>query len=123
MDDAQNQRGDTGSYLIKTFGSSKKNCRFYPLPKVIERAKQALPDEAIIGFLACALERAGRMTGLMFCDRRHTYPEGLPAHTPPITQKFYRSGYLVVQASTGGLFVVAHWYFENGEIGPFYVLH
>ncbi|NIE77106.1 hypothetical protein F3J45_21950 [Pantoea sp. Ap-967] len=122
MDDIHDQHGVRGSYLIKTFGSSRDKCRFHRLPTVIQRAKDALPQEEIIGFLACALERDGRMTGLMFCDRRHTYPEGLPAHTPPIARRFYRSGYLMVEAATGGLFVVAHWYYENGEIGPFYAL-
>jgi len=108
------------SYMIKTFGTSLEACLFYRLPTVIQRAKEAIPSGDIVGFLACALERPPRMTGLIFCDHRHTYPEGLPMHTPPIVNRFYRKGYLVVEAETGGLFVVAHWYYENGELGSFY---
>lgn len=109
-------------YMIKTFGASLDACEFYRLPKVVQRAKEAIPSEDIVGFLVCALERPPRMTGLIFCDHRHTFPEGLPMRTPPIVNRFHRMGYLVVEAETGGLFVVAHWYHENGELGPFYSL-
>ncbi|MCI1037713.1 hypothetical protein [Pseudomonas putida] len=112
-----------GNYMIKTFGATRDNCQFFRLPKVIEHAKNAIPDEAIVGFLACALERNGRMTGLMFCDHRHHFPEGLPAHTPPIVREFHQAGYRVIEVTTGGLYVVAHWYYQNGELGPFYGLH
>lgn len=114
--------GVYASYMIKTFDATRENLSFHRLPTVIQCAKEAIPDEAIVGFLACALERGGRMTGLMFCDHRHAFPEGLPAHTPPITRRYYRSGFLVVEANTGGLYVVAHWYHQNGELGPFYAL-
>ncbi|MDD2067751.1 hypothetical protein NPS49_05385 [Pseudomonas putida] len=110
------------SYMIKTFGATRENSRFFRLPRVIQRAKDAIPDDSIVGFLACALERGGRMTGLMFCDHRHDFPEGLPSHTPPIARRSQQAGYLVIEANTGGLYVVAHWYYQNGELGPFYAL-
>lgn len=59
------------------------------------------------------------MTGLIFCDRRHDLPQGLPARTPPVVRRFYQAGYLVVEAKTGGLYVVAHWYVENGALRHF----
>ena len=107
-------------YLIKTFGATLADCRFSRLPTVILKARQAIQDYDIVGFLACALERPPRITGLMFCDHRNSFPEGLPVRTPPIEKRFYRDGYLVVQVEGGGLYVVAHWWFQNGAIGPFY---
>ncbi len=106
-------------YMIKTYGATLADFRFSRLPTVILNARKAIPDYDIVGFLACALERPPRMTGLMFCDHRNRFPEGLPAHTPPIEKRYYRDGYLVVQAEGGGLYVIAHWWFENGAIGPF----
>ncbi len=111
------------SYMIKTFGSTLNDVTFHRLPKVIQRAKVLLPDQEIVGFFLCALERPPRMTGLIFCDHRNEFPQGLPAQTPPIMKRFYREGYLVVEASTGGLYVVAHWLHENGEQGPFNVIN
>lgn len=113
---------EPSAYMIKTFGATLEGCQFNRLPRVIQRAKDAIPSESIVGFLACAIEIAPKMTGLMFCDRRRRYPEGLPAHTPPIARRFYLAGYLVVETVTGGRFVVAHWYWENSGLGPLYSL-
>lgn len=111
------------SYMIKTFGATKDDLKFNRLPHVIQTAKTLLPHDGIVGFFLCALERPPRMTGLIFCDHRNEFPQGLPAHTPPIMRRYYREGYLVVEASTGGLYVVAHWLYQNGEQGPFNVIH
>lgn len=108
------------SYWIKTFGSTLADFRFSRLPSVILKAREAIPDYDIVGFLACALEKPPVMTGLLFCDRRNKFPEGLPVRTPPIEKRYRRDGYLVVQVQGGGLYVVAHWYFQNGALGPFY---
>jgi len=111
------------SYLIKTFGATWDGTTFHRFFSVIEQARAYVPDSEIVGFFLCALERPPVMTGLIFCDDRHDFPPGLPAHTPPIVRRFYREGYLIVEACTGGLFVVAHWYHENGALRPFYELH
>ena len=107
-------------YLIKTYGATLADVRFSRLPTVIQKAREAIPGDEIVGFFACAMERPPVMTGLIFCDRRHWLPEGLPAHTPPIQRRYFRQGYTVVQVEGGGLYVVAHWLYENGAIGPFY---
>ena len=117
------ESSEYASYLVKTFGASLKDLRFNRLPTAIQEAKARLPDDDIVGFFLCALDRPPRMSGLMFCDERHALPPGLPAHTPPVVRRFYREGYLVVEANTGGLYVVAHWYFENGAVRPFFEMH
>lgn len=111
------------SYMIKSFGATLEGLTFNRLPTVIQIAKEAIPDDEIVGFLMCALYRPPRMTGLIFCDQRNLYPPGLPMHTPPIVRQFYQRGYLVVEATTGGLYVVAHHYFDNGALGPFFQVH
>jgi hypothetical protein len=111
---------DFANYSIKTFGASMADCQFHRLPRVIEAARRAIPDEKVVGFFACALEISPRMTGLIFCDNRHGFPEGLPAHTPPLKSRYRQAGYDVVVAQTGGHFVVAHWLYQNGARGPFY---
>lgn len=110
----------SASYGIKTFGAALADVQFSRLPTVILKAKKSIPDHDIVGFLACALERPPRMTGLMFCDYRNRFPEGLPAHTPRIEKRYCRDGYHIVQTEGGGLYVVAHWWFENGALGPFH---
>lgn len=49
------------SYMVKTFGATRESCQFYRLPKVIQRAKESVPSEDIVGFLAFWLSglRAG----------------------------------------------------------------
>lgn len=111
------------SYMIKSFGATLADLTFWKLPEVIRVAKEVIPDDDIVGFFVCALDRPPKMTGLIFCDRRHKFPPGLPAHTPPIQRRYWREGYLVIEASTGGLFVVAHWLHQNGAQGPFHVVH
>ncbi len=107
-------------YMIKTFGATVEDFRFSRLPMVVQKARAAIPDDDVGGFLICALERFPKMTGLMFCDHRKGLPRGLPAHTPPIVARHYREGYLVVETLGGGVFVVAQWYSQNGALGPFF---
>lgn len=114
--------GDLG-YLIKTFGATKTDVTFNRLPKVIQVAREAISDDDVVGFLICALDKLPQMTGLIFCDHRHDFPEGLPMRTPPVVERFYREGYLVVRAQGGGLYVVAHWYYANGALRPFFEVH
>lgn len=114
---------DHSAFMVKTFGSTIRDLTFNRLPTVIQKAKTAIPDEDVVGFLLCALYRPPRMTGLIFCNRMSLLPPGLPAHTPPVVKRFHRNGYLVVEADTGGLFVVAHHYFENGAVRPFFEVH
>ncbi|WP_397453648.1 hypothetical protein [Pseudomonas sp. NA-150] len=110
-------------YWIKSFGTRLSDCRFSRLPTVIQKAKGAIPDAEIVGFLACVIERPPIMTGLMFCDHRHEFPEGLPARTPPVLRRYHREGYLVVVVEGGGIYVIAHWWHQNGSIGPFKKVH
>jgi hypothetical protein len=117
---ADGQSSGYASYRIKTFGAGLEDFRFSKYPRVILKAKEAIPDPAIVGFLVCALERPPVMTGLIFCDHRHRFPEGLPAHTPPVERCFEYNGYSVVQTRGGGLYVIAHWLYENGAVGPFF---
>lgn len=114
---------DPSAFMVKTFGSTIRDLSFNRLPTVIQKAKAAIPDDDVVGFFLCALYRPPRMTGLIFCNRISLLPPGLPAHTPPVVRRFHRNGYLVVEADTGGLFVVAHHYFENGAIRPFFEVH
>ncbi|WP_460044600.1 hypothetical protein [Pseudomonas sp. S2_H01] len=109
-------------YLIKHFGATRDDLYFFRYPKVILRAMEAVSHGAIVGYLACALERPTTMTGLMFGDRRRAFPDGLPIRAPAVSNCFLCNGFRVVQVKTGGLYVIAHWLFENGEIGPFYSL-
>ena len=125
MDFSSRDMNDPGyaRYMIKTFGATLDDLKFSRLPTVIQKARTAIPDYDVVGFLASALERPPIMTGLMFCDHRHQFPEGLPAHTPPVVQRYQREGYQVVVVEGGGLYVVAHWWFQNGALGPFYQVH
>ncbi|WP_241001438.1 hypothetical protein [Pseudomonas viridiflava] len=108
---------------MKSFGASLKDLTFYRLPSMIERARIAVPDTDIVGYLICALERPPQMTGLLFCDRRRLLPEGLPVHTPAISDRFWKQGYEVVVAVDGGCYVVAHWLCENGALDRFDRVH
>lgn len=126
MDDSEVSIGEPSrhsNYWIKTFGASLSDYTFSRLPTVILRARQAIPDVDIVGFLACAIEKPPILTGLMFCDRRKHYPQGLPARTPPVTSRLIRNGYDVYATENGGVFVVAHWYYSNGAVGPFQRVH
>ncbi len=63
------------------------------------------------------------MTGLLFCDRRGLLPDGLPVHTPAISDRYREQGYEVVVAVDGGRYVVAHWLYENGALDCFDRVH
>jgi hypothetical protein len=63
------------------------------------------------------------MTGLLFCDHKRDFPEGLPIHTPPIAERYRREGFEVVTTVDGGVYVVAHWLFENGALDRFDRVH
>ncbi|WP_256585300.1 MULTISPECIES: hypothetical protein [unclassified Pseudomonas] len=110
-------------YWIKTFGAGLSDFRLHRLPAVVERARAAIDDPNVVGYLLCALERPPRMTGLLFCDHTRSFPEGLPIHTPAIADRYRLEGYEVVITIDGGMYVVAHWLHENGALDRFDRVH
>lgn len=110
-------------HWIKTYGAELSDFRLNKLPKVIERARVAIADPRIVGYLLCALELPPKMTGLLFCDHARDFPEGLPIHTKPIVSRYTKLGYEVVIAVDGGVYVVAHWLHENGALDRFDRVH
>jgi len=112
-----------GTYWIKTFGAQLCDVRIHRLPKVVTVAQDALAGLDLLGFLVCALERQQRMTGLMFCDPRGRFPEGLPSRTSRISHRFQRNGYEIVVTETGDAFAVVHWYHQNSELDRFDRVH
>ncbi|WP_426119556.1 hypothetical protein [Pseudomonas sp. DSP3-2-2] len=112
-----------GSYRIKTFGARLGDVRLHRLPKVVTDAQDALAGIDVLGFLVCAMVRERRMTGLMFCDPRGRFPEGLPSRTARISHRFQRNGYEIVVTQSGDVFVVAHWYHQNCELDRFDRIH
>jgi hypothetical protein len=117
------ERKVTGVYWIKTFGATLSDFRLHRLPTVIEKARAAIADPDVVGYLLCALERPPRMTGLLFCDHTRSFPEGLPIRTQAIAERCQRAGYEVVTTTDGGIFVVAHWLHENGALDRFDRVH
>jgi hypothetical protein len=116
-------RSDRGDYWIKTFGASLGDLKFYKLPTVVEQARMAVPDSDIVGYLICALEQPPQMTGLLLCDPRRLFPDGLPIRAPAISDRFWKGGYEVLVTVDGGRFVVAHWLYENGALDRFDKVH
>jgi len=110
-------------YWIKTYGARLSDLRFHRYPKAIERAREAITDPDVVGYLLCALERPPRITGLLFCDPAKKYPEGLPIHALPVVDRRQRGGYDLFTTVDGGVFVVAHWLFENGALDRFDRVH
>lgn len=49
--------GKGPDYLIKTFGATKADVMCNRLPKVIQPAREAIPDDEVAGYLMCALEK------------------------------------------------------------------
>lgn len=110
-------------YWIKTYGATLSDFRFHRYPAVIERARAVIADPDVVGYLLCALERPPKITGLLFCDPTRRYPEGLPIHALPVVDRCMRAGYDVFTTIDGGVFVVAHWLFENGALDRFDRVH
>ena len=110
-------------YWIKTYGAKRSEFRFHRYPAVIERARVAISDPGVVGYLLCALEYPSKITGLLFCDPTRRYPEGLPIHALPVVDRCQRAGYDVFTKIDGGVIVVAHWLFENGALDRFDRVH
>jgi hypothetical protein len=86
---------------------------FNKLPGAIARARSAVDPEGITGYLLCALERRGRVTGLLFCDQSGRSRDGSQIQTGLIEDRAWVEGYELVIA-TDGVYVVAHRSHENG---------
>lgn len=110
-------------YWIKTFGADKANLRFHRLPTAVADAREIFSGENVVGYLICALVRSSRLTGLLFCDDKRDYPDGLPIHTPPMVTQYEKGYCSVVTVEGGDRYVVAHWLHENGELDRFDRVH
>jgi hypothetical protein len=83
------------------------------LPEAVARARSAVHPEGIAGYLMCALERRGRVTGLLFCDQSNCLRDGSPIQTGLIEDRAWVEEYELVIAADG-VYVIAHRQHENG---------
>jgi hypothetical protein len=90
---------------------------FNKLPEAIARARSAVDPEGITGYLPCALERRGRVTGLPFCDPTEGLRDGSPIQSGVIEDRAWVAEYELIIA-TDGVYVVAHRSHENGAVDP-----
>jgi len=65
---------------------------FNKLPEAISRARSAVDPEGITRYLLCALERRGRVTGLLFCDQSGRSRDGSPIQTGVIEDRAWVKG-------------------------------
>jgi hypothetical protein len=86
---------------------------FNKLPQAIARALSAVDPEGIAGYLLCALERRGRVTGILFCDQSRDLRDGSFIQTGVIEDRAWVGEYELIIASDG-VYVVAHRSHENG---------
>jgi hypothetical protein len=87
------------------------------LPEAIARAQSAVDPERIAGYLLCALERRGRVTGLLFCDQSASLCDGSPFQTGVIEDRAWVEEYELVIAADD-VYVIAHRSHENGATNP-----
>lgn len=90
---------------------------FNKLPEAIARARSAVDPEGTTGYLLCALERRGRVTGLLFCDQSGGLRDRSPIQTGIIEDRAWVEGYELVIAADG-VYVIAHRSHENGATDP-----
>jgi len=100
-------------YWIKTYGAKLSDFRFHRYPTVIEKARVAISDPDVVGYLLCALERPPKITGLLFCDPAQRYPEGLPIHALPVVSRSHRAGYDVFTTIDGGVLSLPTGFFRT----------
>lgn len=95
---------------------------FNKLPEAIARARSAVDPEGITGYLLCALERRGRVTGLLFCDLKEGLRNGSPIQSGVIEDRAWVAEYELIIA-TDGVYVVAHRSHDNGAVDPVVCWH
>ncbi|AUG07908.1 hypothetical protein [Pseudomonas sp. S09G 359] len=95
---------------------------FNKLPDAIAKARSAVDPEGIAGYLLCALERRGRVTGMLFCDLSGGLRDGSPIQTGVIEDRAWVEDYELVIAADG-VYVVAHRSHENGAMDPVVCWH
>lgn len=95
---------------------------FNKLPDAIAKARSAVDPEGIAGYLLCALERRGRVMGLLFCDLSGGLRDGSPIQTGVIEDRAWVEDYELVIAADG-VYVVAHRSHENGAMDPVVCWH
>ncbi|RJX74933.1 hypothetical protein D3M70_26505 [Pseudomonas sp. LS-2] len=74
---------------------------FNKLRDAIARARSAVDPEGIAGYLLGALERRGRVTGLLFCDQSGRSRDGSPIQTGIIQDRACVEKYELIIASDG----------------------
>lgn len=89
--------------------------RIYKLPTAIEQALASVSPDGVTGYLLCALERRGRVSGLLFCNQGQGLPDGSWILTGLIEDRAWVEEYeLIITAD--GVYVLAHLQHENGSI-------
>lgn len=111
----------TEVHLKKTFGNDRSMLGTHRLPKAVTKAREVFMGRSVRGFMICALVRPPCLNGLLFCDDKRYYPDGLPVQTLPITEQHVYEGYDVFLVESGDTFVVTHWLHDNGDIDRFRV--
>jgi hypothetical protein len=77
----------------------------------------------VTGYLCCAEFQPPCVTGVVFSEARGRFADGKSIRTSLIERVFQRMGYQLCETYNGSRYVICHWWYENGAVPLFNMIH
>jgi len=93
------------------------------LPRCVLDAKEIDFGVPITGYLCCAEYQLPCMTGVVFSETRGRFADGKTIRTSLVERLYELRGYQLCETYNGSRYVICHWWYANGAIPEFNMLH
>jgi len=93
------------------------------LPQCVLDAKEVDFGVPITGYLCCAEFHPPCVTGVVFSEAKGRFADGKTIRTSLVERVYELRGYQLCETYNGSRYVVCHWWYANGAIPEFNMLH
>lgn len=92
-------------------------------PKCILDAQKIDFGVPVTGYLCCVEFQPPCMVGVVFSEARARFADGKTIRTSQIERVFELLGYQLCETYNGSLYVICHWWYENGAVPLVNMIH
>ncbi|TPG91171.1 hypothetical protein EAH72_27350 [Pseudomonas caspiana] len=93
------------------------------LPQCVRDAKKIDFGVPISGYLCCAEFQPPCVIGVFFSETPGRFADGKTIRSSKLERVFQVKGYQLCETLSGSRYLICHWWYENGALPAFNIIH